>query len=145
MEMKLTPLLGALLLSSTPAFANDFIYLQCDANIQLRTRDKTSLKLPREESEDFVINFRIDIKKKVMVESKDGVERPFEILRKGLLLQKIRQQDPINLVELDTYIQYDPPGRMHLKSYSSVGTEEGTGKGEGKCKASNASEYEASK
>ena len=145
MEMKLTPLLGALLLSASPAFADDFIYLQCDANIQLRIRDKTSLKIPREESEDFLINFRIDIKKKVMVESKDGVERPFEILQKGLLLQKIRQQDPINLVELDTYIQYDSPGRMHLKSSSSVGTEEGTGKGEGKCKASNASEYEASK
>ena len=145
MEMKLTPLLGALLLSNTPAFADDFIYLQCDANIQLRIRDKTSLKIPREESDDFIINFRIDIKKKVMVESRDGVERPFEILRKGLLLQKIRQQDPINLVELDTYIQYDPPGRMKGNSYFTDDTQEGTGKGEGKCKASNASMYEASK
>ena len=143
--MKLSILLSVLLLSAAPVIADEIIYLECDANTQLRIRDKTSMKLLREESEEFVVNLRIDIKKKVMVDSGDGVERPFEILKKGLLVQRIRAQQGSNRAEVDTYIQYDPPGRMKGNSYFTDGTEEGTGKGEGKCKASNASVFEASK
>ena len=143
--MKLSILLSVLLLSAAPVIADEIIYLECDANTQLRIRDKTSMKLLREESEEFVVNLRIDIKKKVMVDSGDGVERPFEILKKGLLVQRIRAQQGSNRAEVDTYIQYDPPGSMKGNSYFTDGTEEGTGMGEGKCKASNASVFEASK
>tara|TARA_B100001057_G_scaffold191508_1_gene192449 strand:- start:623 stop:1054 length:432 start_codon:yes stop_codon:yes gene_type:complete len=143
--MKLPIFLSTLLLSASPVLADDLIYLQCDANTQIRIRDKTSMKLLREESEEFVVNYRINIKKKVIVDSGDGVERSFEILKKGLLVQRITAQDGSNRAEVDTYIQYDPPGRMKGNSYFTDDTEEGTGKGEGKCKASNASVYEASK
>ena len=143
--MKLPIFLSTLLLSASPVLADDLIYLQCDANTQIRIRDKTSMKLLREESEEFVVNYRINIKKKVIVDSGDGVERSFEILKKGLLVQRITAQDGSNRAEVDTYIQYDPPGRMKGNSYFTDDTEEGTGKGEGKCKASNASVYEAIK
>ena len=143
--MKLPIFLSTLLLSASPVLADDLIYLQCDANTQIRIRDKTSMKLLREESEEFVVNYRINIKKKVIVDSGDGVERSFEILKKGLLVQRITAQDGSNRAEVDTYIQYDPPGRMKGNSYFTDDTEEGTGKGEGKCKASNASVYDASK
>ena len=59
--MKYLPLLGALLLSASPAVADDFVYLKCSGTVQwgkfIPSGDKA------EETEKITLHFKIDTKK----------------------------------------------------------------------------------
>ena len=54
--MKYLPILGALLLSALPAFAGDFIYLECETKTQVRAIDAKTAKVIREFEEEKSLN-----------------------------------------------------------------------------------------
>ena len=47
--MKLSTLLGALLLSASPAIADDFVYLKCETKVTVVEKDLKSNKITKKE------------------------------------------------------------------------------------------------
>ena len=60
--MKYLPILGALLLSALPAFAGDFIYLECETKTQGRAIDAKTAKVIREFEEEKSLNENNNLK-----------------------------------------------------------------------------------
>lgn len=60
--MKYLPILGALLLSALPAFAGDFIYLECETKTQVRAIDAKTAKVIREFEEEKSLNENNNLK-----------------------------------------------------------------------------------
>ena len=69
--MKLFPIIGALLLSASPAVADDFVYLKCKATIESEVFDWNLVKRVKEWEQDAVIHYKIDINKKVVIVSSE--------------------------------------------------------------------------
>ena len=64
--MKLPILLGALLLSASPAFAEDLVYLKCNGTVLMKQIDTTEKV---ELTKEVTMHYKIDTKKKLLLES----------------------------------------------------------------------------
>ena len=80
MNMKYLPLLSALVLSASPAVADDFVYLSCETKTQLRVIDAETAKVIRDFDEIESTNednisegsYRIDLKNSQYTHHLDG-------------------------------------------------------------------------
>ena len=59
--MKLTALLGALLLSASPALADDFVYLKCDALVSAITKQAITNEVLEDVQEQEQRFFKVDV------------------------------------------------------------------------------------
>ena len=156
--MKLPTLLGALLLSASPAVADDFVYLKCETKTQLRTidaetaqviRDFEEIESPNENNIQKEI-YKIDLKNSQYTHHLEG-NRKSDV--QGKIDAKIKNGKLMHFSEggkgyLETKIQYEPPGEILING-SYVGfTMEGMYIGEfitkGSCEDINASDHENS-
>ena len=120
--MKLPIILGALLLSSTPAFADDFVYLRCETKTQLRVIDAETAKVIRDfeevesTNENNISNeiYRIDLKNSQYTHHQDG-NRKSDVQAK--IDAKIKNGKLMHYGEgprgyIETKISFDPPGEI---------------------------------
>ena len=141
--MKLTPLLSALLLSASPVVADDFLYLKCDTKIKYNM----IRPYPEEGEKDHVIYYEVDLKNKILTDLA-YIDETYEVkIENGVIFQIDENYDEELMVteSMQSEISYDPPGRFVASgSATSVdGSFEYTAELEGRCEASNKSEYEA--
>ena len=120
--MKLPILLGALLLSASPAVADDFVYLSCETKTQLRVIDAETAKVIRdfEETESTYednINkeiYRIDLKNSQYTHHLEGNRKSDvqvkidAMIKNGKLMHY--GEGPRGYIE--TKISFDPPGEI---------------------------------
>ena len=143
------PLIGALLLSASPAVADDFLYLKCKGTIKSTVFDWNLIKRVKELEQDTVIVYKLDINKKIVfVSSEPEIANQFEtdLNQLGSIAWKTEYSKEGIFGEDTTHLQYDPPGEVGGTMYQSDRDRrlEYEGTLSGSCKGSDASAYEAS-
>ena len=143
--MKYLPLLGSLLLSASPAVADDFVYLKCSGTVQwgklIPSGDKA------EETEKITLHFKIDTKKKLYIESSNPEKLHKVKILNGVAFEQLDDFKEGTTFTMISLIAFDPPGKAISNSIirdnntADVYTNEFIGN----CEASNTSTYEASK
>ena len=160
--MKYLPLLGALLLSVTPAVADDFVYLKCETKTQVRAIDAETAQVIRdfEETESTYEDnirkeiYRIDLKNSQYTLHLEG-NRMSDVQAK--IDAKIKNGKLMHYGEgprgyIETKISFDPPGEILINGsyvgFAMDGMRPLTYIGEyitkGSCKDIDASEFENS-
>ena len=160
--MKLPIFLGALVLSASPAVADDFVYLECETKTQLRVIDAETAKVIRdfEETESTYEDnirkeiYRIDLKNSQYTHHLEG-NRKSDVQVK--IDAKIKNGKLMHYGEgprgyIETKISFDPPGEILINGsyvgFAMDGMRPLTYIGEyitkGSCKDIDASEFENS-
>ena len=160
--MKYLPLLGSLLLSASPAVADDFVYLSCETKTQLRVIDAETAKVIRDfeeiesTDEDNISKeiYRIDLKNSQYTHHLEG-NRKSDVQAK--IDAKTKNGKLMHYGEgprghIETKISFDPPGEILINGsyvgFAMDGMRPLTYIGEyitkGSCKDIDASEFENS-
>jgi len=142
--MKYLPLLGALLLSASPAVADDFVYLKCSGTVLwgklIPSGDKA------EETEKITLHFKIDTKKKLYIDSNNPENLHKVKILNGVVFEQMDFEEGAT-GHMIAQIAFDPPGKMlaKTKARDNSTSVEYTQEISGICIASDASAYETSK
>tara|TARA_Y100000746_G_scaffold129904_1_gene111205 strand:- start:664 stop:1155 length:492 start_codon:yes stop_codon:yes gene_type:complete len=160
--MKSLPLLSALLLSASPAVADDFVYLRCETKTQVRAIDAETAQVIRDFEETESTNednirrdiYRIDLKNSQYTLHLEG-NRMSDVQAK--IDAKIKNGKLMHYGEgprgnIETKISFDPPGEILINGsyvgFAMDGMRPLTYIGEyitkGSCKDIDASEFENS-
>ena len=143
--MKLPLLLGALLLSVSPAVAGDLVYLQCTGTVQWGEIKPSGEK--SQETEEITLHFKIDKKEKFYIDSAQPENQHDVKIRNGVVFEQFTDyQEPFTGIT-NAQIAFDPPGMMLAKTKARDNSTfiEYTQEISGICEASDAEAYEASK
>ena len=141
--MKYLPLLGALLLSASPALADGFVYLKCESKGFNEAKNFETNKTERRVIKSHFQYWKVDVANSRLIEAGGDVWDTAKIVN-GVAIEeweKPRNKDGISLSSKFS-IQIDPPGPLFLHSisrgdfgsYAMVGT--------GMCKGIDASVFE---
>ena len=156
--MKSVLFLSALLLSASPAIADDFVYLICETKTQLRAIDAETAKVIRDFEEIESTNedniskeiYRIDLKNSKYTHHQDGNQKS-DVQAK--IDAKIKNGKLMHYGEgprgyIETKISFDPPGEILINGSYIGASMQGMYIGEfitkGSCKDIDASEFENS-
>ena len=112
--MKLLPLIGALLLSASPAAAGDYLYLRCKYSADIVTTDSKSSKILDDRTIDDISLLKINFKQKTVLDSRSEGAVGFTIQNKIMIIVQKIDDDETKLNGLDK-IELMPP-------YSSSGS-----------------------
>ena len=146
--MKLSVLLTTLLLSSTPALAEDFIYLKCKTTTNNIVFDWTETERLNHWVSNAEILYKINTKnEELFVSSNPEVVIQYELQHPGFNGWTEQVSDGRMSGESPWYLQYDPPGEIDGAMYHSDNERRLKYFGSifGSCEASDSSAYEASK
>ena len=143
--MKYLPLLGALLLSASPAVADDLVYLKCIGTVQWGGIKPTGEK--SEATEELTLHFKIDTKEKFYIDSNNPENQHDVKLWNGVAFEQFTDFKEPAMGIMNSQIAYDPPGKMISKTTIRADNTsvEYTHEVSGICESSDASAYEASK
>ena len=143
--MKLPLLLTTLLLSASPALADDLLYLKCNTTIKYNQIKP----YPKEGEEDLVLYYEIDFKNKMATDLALALngEGSFEMkVENGLILikEEVYDEEGTLTISRQTEISYDPPGRIVGLDFANdlEDNNVGTADLEGSCESSNKSSIE---
>ena len=143
--MELPLLLGALLLSVSPAVAGDLVYLKCTGTVQWGEIKPSGEK--SQETEEITLHFKIDTKEKFYIDSVMPENQHEVKIRNGVLFEQFTDfQEPFTGIT-NAQIAFDPPGMMlaKTKARNNSTSVEITQEISGSCEASDAETYESSK
>ena len=144
--MKLQLLLTTLLLSATPAIADDPLYLKCNTTVQYRKFD-----MVREAGEmDLVLYYKLDLKNKLLTDSAYSEQPPNKVkIQNGMVIEELELRDDVFMAtEIRfTKFEFDPPGKFVGSSYVEMDDNSLVYEAEleGICETSSKSAYEARK
>ena len=139
--MKLTIFFGALLFSVTPAFANDFVYMKCDANAVMLTKYLGSNQFVKREEDTDLMHFKIDSKNSQIMESRNGEWEKVKIDNGQVVVERENTMNGITM-EWKVTFPVDPPGEYIANSLSLSDYLSQSAKGSGICKRIDETVYE---
>ena len=147
--MKLPLIFTTFLLSASPVLADDLLYLKCNGTINLKQIDLTEMRVVDEESEGNVVHYEIDLNNNLLTDS-DDPENPSAVrIQNGMIFSQISgySNGSMHVNFVNTQIAFDPPGRIAGRSTirANDNSFEVIADLSGRCEASDASAYEASK
>ena len=125
--MKLLPLIGALLLSASPAAAGDYLYLKCKYSADIVTTDSKSSKILDDRTIDDISLLKINFKQKTVLDSRSEGAVGFTIQNKTMNIVQKFDDDEMKLNGVDK-IELMPPystsgsGTAILKSKNETRT-----------------------
>ena len=140
--MKILPLLSGILLSASPAFANNIIYRECDIKVSTTFTSQTG-ETAKELTEDSDI-FKFDLNKR-MASTVSAPEdlMAFELNNRIITIAPPKMTGDDDVTFSDLTIELDPPGALKLSAQGDV---KSGGSAEvnyiGTCKPSDASTFE---
>ena len=139
--MKYLPLLGALLLSAPPVFADDFLHIVCRVEANNKRTALPSGKVISDKVVVDTVMFKVDLTDNKMRNHR-GAEWS-DIRVKG---QSIIQDTKINREGLNAHIRalmpLSPPGPFSIDNWFKNATEYQVIKGEGQCRPADLSIWE---
>ena len=140
--MKYLPLLGALILSALPAFADDFLYLQCDTKFSKISKDLRVNKIIESDEGADVLHSKVDlINSRVMTAEDDAEWEEVEIVNGVYSVDEEKLVDGVTL-SASMFLQVDPPGKMTVNVLSRDDNSSVSFKVTGMCKEVDASVFE---
>ena len=141
--MKSLLALGALLLSGTPVFADDYLYLQCDTTFSKIAKDLRANKIiESQEGVDIPLISKVDlINSRIMGAQSDPEWEEMEIVNG---VYSVEEEDLENGVttSMSMSMQVDPPGQVILDILSRDDDVSNSIKMTGMCKEVDASIFE---
>ena len=140
--MKYLPLLGALILSALPAFADDFLYLQCDTKFSKISMDLRVNKIIESDEGVDVLYSKVDlINSRVITAEVDAEWEEVEIVNGVYSVDEEKLVDGVTL-SASMFLQVDPPGKMTVNVLSRDDNSSVSFKVTGMCKEVDASVFE---
>ena len=140
--MKYLTLLSALLLSATPAIADDFLYLRCDTKFSKISKDLRANKIIEIDEGADVLHSKVDlINSRVMTAEDDAEWEEVEIVNGVYSVGEEKLVDGVTL-STSMFLQVDPPGQMTVNVLSRDDNSSVSFKVTGMCKEVEASVFE---
>ena len=141
--MKSLLVLGALLLSASPAIADNFVYLECTTNLSASLRHLNSTQIERDQFPEDLQHFKLDLANSRLMTASNLEWEEGEIIN-GAFVKTIdneRQPDGSTMT-LESSIQFDPPGRITGEALVRNDSFESLSKMTGMCKGVDASVFD---
>ena len=140
--MKFHLVLGALLLSASPAIADDFLYLRCDTKFNKISKDLRVNKIIEIDEGADVLHSKVDlINSRVMTAEDDAEWEEVEIVNGVYSVGEEKLVDGVTL-STSMFLQVDPPGKMTVNVLSRDDNSSVSFKVTGMCKEVDASVFE---
>ena len=138
---KLSTLLGSLLLSVSPAIADDLVYLECESNLLTTIKDLKSNQITKREEPTETTYHKIDLANSRTASAKKPGWEEVKIVDGVILLD---QEFTVNGVDMkmNGFWQIVPPGRFTGDGLASNDAFSATFKVRGICKAIDESVFE---
>ena len=143
MNMKCLPLLSALLLSASPAVADDFVYLRCESSRFIAVKNLKSNQIIKREEKTVIQHLKLDLLNSRIMGSLGGEWEEVEIVN-GYVVEDKKEIVNGNTVIQKASMQFDPTGQIVadvLIRRDSLSELE-SGKIRGICKRSDESAFE---
>ena len=141
--MKLPILLGALLLSASPAVANDYLYLRCKKSDNIVITNSATSRIIGKRTKDIGSIFKIDLTKKTLTDARAGYPQSFTVQNKTMVITYKVDND--QLKSRDVFkLNLMPPYSISSQGTAIVKTMKKslTTRGEGSCEEVDASVFE---
>ena len=141
--MKCLPLLSALLLSASPAVADDFVYLRCESSRFIAVKNLKSNQIIKREEKTVIQHLKLDLLNSRIMGSLGGEWEEVEIVN-GYVVEDKKKIVNGNTVIQKASMQFDPTGQIVadvLIRRDSLSELE-SGKIRGICKRSDESAFE---
>ena len=139
--MKLPILLGALLLSASPAVADEFVYLECETKSVDTTKDLKSNQITKREEATETTHHKVDLENSRTASAKKPEWEEVKIVDGVAVLDEESTENGIN-ISMKGFWQIVPPGRLIGDALVSNVSFSETFMVRGMCKASDASVFE---
>ena len=140
--MKYLPLLSALLLSATPAIADDFLYLRCDTKFSKISKDLRANKIIESDEGVDIFHSKVDLMNNRVIGAEDDAEwEEVEIVNGVYSVDEETLENGVT-TSMSMSLQVDPPGQMTANVLTLVGDYSRTIKMTGMCKEVDASVFE---
>ena len=141
--MKYLPLLGALILSALPAFADDFLYLQCDTKFSKITKNlRVNKIIESQEGVDIPLISKVDlINNRIMGAQINPGWEEMEIVNGVYIFEEEDLENGVT-TSMSMSMQVDPPGQVTLNILSRDDDVSNSTKMTGMCKEVDASVFE---
>ena len=141
--MKLSLLLSTLLLTASPALADDFVYLKCESNRFITVKNLKSNQIIKREEKTVIQHLKLDLLNSRIMGSLGGEWEEVEIVN-GYVVEDKKEIVNGNTVIQKASMQFDPTGQIVadvLIRRDSLSELE-SGKIRGICKGSDESAFE---
>ena len=141
--MKLPILLTALLLSASPAVANDYLYLRCKKSDDIVITNSATSRIIGKRTKDVIAIFKIDLTKKTLTDARAGYPQSFTVQNRAIIITY--KVDNGQLKSSDIFkLNLMPPYSISSKGTAIVKTmnKSLTTRGEGSCEEVDASVFE---
>ncbi len=138
---RLSNLLSALLLSASPAVANDFVYLECETKSVATTKDLKSNQIMKREEATETTHHKVDLENSRTASAKEPEWEEVKIVDGVGVLDEELSENGFNISMKGSW-QIVPPGRLTGDGLFSNDVITETFKVRGMCKASDASVFE---
>jgi len=141
--MKSLLVLGALLLSASPAVANDYLYLRCKKSDDIVITDSTTSRIIGKRTKDVSSIFKIDLTKKTLTDASTGYPQSFTVQNKTIITTWKVDNDQLKSSDIFK-LNLMPPYSISSKGTAIVKTmnKSLTVRGEGSCEEIDASVFE---
>ena len=139
--MKLPVLLAALLLSASPAFANDYLYLECVKKSVTTTKDLKSNQITKREEDSEISHIKVDLVNSRTATAKKPEWEEGKIVNGAFVIDEEWTANGFTTT-MKFFMQVVPPYRMVGDASSRNGAISQTFTGRGICKAIDASVFE---
>ena len=108
---RLSTLLGALLLSASPAVADDFVYLRCESNRFITVKDLKSNQVIKKKENTVIQHLKLDLLNSRIMGSLGGKWEEVEIVN-GYVVEDKKDIVNGNTVIQKASMQFDPTGQI---------------------------------
>ena len=116
--MKLTALLGALLLSASPALADDFVYLKCDALVSAITKQAITNEVLEDVQEQEQRLFKVDVTNSRV---KEQTGRWDDVtLVNGVAYSRVNDVYEGATIVGEFTLEYSPAGRISIQGTTTM-------------------------
>ena len=140
--MKSLLVLGALLLSATPAVADDYLYLQCDTKFGNITKDLRVNKIIESKEDVVILISKVDlINNRIMGAQSDPEWEELEIVNGAHSVEEEELENGVT-TSMSMSMQVDPPGQVTINILSRDDDVSSSVKMAGMCKEVDASVFE---
>ena len=109
--MKLSLLLSTLLLTASPALADDFVYLKCESNRFITVKNLKSNQIIKREEKTVIQHLKLDLLNSRIMGSLGGEWEEIEIVN-GYVVEDKKEIVNGNTVIQKASMQFDPTGQI---------------------------------
>ena len=132
LTMKLLPIIGALLLSTAPAIADEFLYMACKYEVNIRNMRLPSKEIIDEQDLEDIMLFKVDLTNKRIRLRRNPTWDDISV-RNNQIIYDIKTRDDGSSFQGTNVIPLNPPGPSYSDWQARIPKVLRVGKAKGEC------------